>query len=35
MDRGVRLGRKPKLSAFQIVEAMARRANREALADIG
>ena len=35
MDRGVRLGRKPKLSAFQIVEAMARRANGEALADIG
>jgi DNA invertase Pin-like site-specific DNA recombinase len=35
MDRGVRFGRKPKLSQFQIAEALARRANDEALADIG
>jgi DNA invertase Pin-like site-specific DNA recombinase len=35
MDRGVQFGRKPKLSAFQINEALARRANGEALADIG
>jgi len=35
MDRGVRFGRKPKLSQFQIAEAVARRANGEALADIG
>jgi DNA invertase Pin-like site-specific DNA recombinase len=35
MDRGVVFGRKPKLSAFQINEALARRANGEALADIG
>jgi DNA invertase Pin-like site-specific DNA recombinase len=35
MDRGVRFGRKPKLSQFQIAEAIARRANGEALADIG
>ena len=33
--RGVRFGRKPKLTAHQIAEAMARRANGEALADIG
>jgi hypothetical protein len=25
MDRGVRFGRKPKLSQFQIAEALARR----------
>src|SRR5262249_3489398 len=35
MDRGVRFGRKPKLSQFQIAEALTRRANGEALADIG
>jgi DNA invertase Pin-like site-specific DNA recombinase len=35
MDRGVRFGRKPKLSQFQIQEALVRRANGEALADIG
>jgi DNA invertase Pin-like site-specific DNA recombinase len=35
MDRGIRFGRKPKLSQFQIAEALARRANGEALADIG
>jgi DNA invertase Pin-like site-specific DNA recombinase len=33
--RGVRFGRKPKLTQHQIAEAMARRANGEALADIG
>jgi DNA invertase Pin-like site-specific DNA recombinase len=33
--RGVRFGWKPKLSQFQIAEAMARRAHGEALADIG
>jgi len=33
--RGVRFGRKQKLSQFQIVEALSRRANGEALADIG
>jgi DNA invertase Pin-like site-specific DNA recombinase len=33
--RGVRFGRKPKLSAFQINEALARREAGEALADIG
>jgi DNA invertase Pin-like site-specific DNA recombinase len=33
--RGVQFGRKPKLSAFQVSEALARRANGEALADIG
>ena len=35
MDRGVQFGRKPKLSAFQMQEAMTRRANGESLADIG
>ena len=35
MDRGVQFGRKPKLSAFQMQEAMARRANGESLSDIG
>ena len=35
MDRGVRFGRKPKLSPFQIAEALTRRANGEALTDIG
>jgi DNA invertase Pin-like site-specific DNA recombinase len=34
-ERGVRFGRKPKLSQFQIAEALSRRANGEALADIG
>jgi DNA invertase Pin-like site-specific DNA recombinase len=33
--RGVRFGRKPKLSQFQISEALARREVGEALADIG
>jgi DNA invertase Pin-like site-specific DNA recombinase len=33
--RGVRFGRKPKLSQFQVQEALARRANGEALTDIG
>src|SRR6516164_9026730 len=33
--RGVRWGRKPKLSQYQIAEALARRANGEPLADIG
>jgi DNA invertase Pin-like site-specific DNA recombinase len=33
--RGVRFGRKPKLSAFQINEALARREAGEALTDIG
>jgi DNA invertase Pin-like site-specific DNA recombinase len=33
--RGIRFGRKPKLSQFQITEALARRANGEPLADIG
>jgi DNA invertase Pin-like site-specific DNA recombinase len=35
MDRGVKFSRKPKLSQFQIVEALARRANGEPLTDIG
>jgi DNA invertase Pin-like site-specific DNA recombinase len=34
-DRGVRFGRKPKLTAFQIAEALQRKANGEHLADIG
>jgi DNA invertase Pin-like site-specific DNA recombinase len=33
--RGVRFGRKPKLSPFQAQEALARREAGEALADIG
>ena len=33
--RGVNVGRKPKLSAFQIAEAIARRKAGEALIDIG
>jgi DNA invertase Pin-like site-specific DNA recombinase len=33
--RGVRFGRKPKLTQHQIAEAMARRQAGEALADIG
>src|SRR6516164_5554735 len=35
MDRGIRFGRKPKLSQFQIAEALSRREAGEALADIG
>jgi DNA invertase Pin-like site-specific DNA recombinase len=35
MDRGVRFGRKPKLSPFQIAEALARREAGEPLTDIG
>ena len=35
IDRGVKFGRKPKLSQFQIAEALARRGNGEPLADIG
>jgi DNA invertase Pin-like site-specific DNA recombinase len=33
--RGVRFGRKPKLTPHQIAEALARRANGEALTEIG
>jgi DNA invertase Pin-like site-specific DNA recombinase len=33
--RGVRFGRKPKLTSHQIAEAMARRERGEALAEIG
>src|SRR5262245_3630142 len=33
--RGVRFGRKPKLSEYQMKEALARRASGENLADIG
>jgi DNA invertase Pin-like site-specific DNA recombinase len=32
--RGVRFGRKPKLSQFQVQEALARRANGDALTEI-
>jgi DNA invertase Pin-like site-specific DNA recombinase len=32
---GVRFGRKPKLSQFQVREALVRRANGESLVDIG
>jgi hypothetical protein len=35
MARGVRFGRKPKLSRFQIEEAIARRSAGEALTEIG
>jgi DNA invertase Pin-like site-specific DNA recombinase len=35
MARGVRFGRKPKLTAHQVAEAKARRPAGEALADIG
>jgi hypothetical protein len=35
MDRGVRFGRKPKLSSFRIAEALRRREAGELLADIG
>jgi DNA invertase Pin-like site-specific DNA recombinase len=34
-DRGVRFGRKPKLSRYQIEEALARREAGEALSEIG
>jgi DNA invertase Pin-like site-specific DNA recombinase len=33
--RGVRFGRKPKLTAHQVQEALARRERGEALAEIG
>jgi DNA invertase Pin-like site-specific DNA recombinase len=33
--RGIRFGRKPKLTAFQIAEALRRREAGEPLADIG
>ena len=33
--RGVKFGRKPKLSAYQIAEALKRRTNGEALTEIG
>jgi len=33
--RGIKFGRKPKLSAFQIAEALARREAGETLSDIG
>ena len=33
--RGVRFGRKPKLSEYQVKEALVRRANGESLVDIG
>ena len=35
MARGVRFGRKPKLTAFQIAEAIRRREAGEAMTDIG
>jgi DNA invertase Pin-like site-specific DNA recombinase len=35
MGRGVKFGRKPKLSRFQIAEALARREAGEALTEIG
>jgi hypothetical protein len=35
MARGVRFGRKPKLSKHQIAEAKARREAGEAMTDIG
>jgi DNA invertase Pin-like site-specific DNA recombinase len=35
MARGVKFGRKRALTPFQVSEALARRANGEALADIG
>src|SRR6516162_8648468 len=34
MDRGVQFGRKPKLTPHQVAEALARRANGEALMEI-
>lgn len=35
MAKGVKFGRKPKLTAHQIAEALARRASGEGLSDIG
>jgi DNA invertase Pin-like site-specific DNA recombinase len=35
MARGVRFGSKPKLSPYQVAEALSRREAGEALADIG
>jgi DNA invertase Pin-like site-specific DNA recombinase len=35
MDRGIRFGRKPKLSDYQRQEALARRQSGEPLVDIG
>src|SRR5271166_5665856 len=35
LANGVRFGRKPKLTRYQVDEAVARRANGETLADIG
>jgi hypothetical protein len=35
MARGVRFGRKPKLSPFQVSEAIRRRDAGEAMTDIG
>jgi DNA invertase Pin-like site-specific DNA recombinase len=35
MARGVRFGRKPKLTAHQVAEAKARRGAGEAMTDIG
>jgi DNA invertase Pin-like site-specific DNA recombinase len=35
MNRGVKFGRKPKLTDYQIAEALARREAGECLADIG
>jgi DNA invertase Pin-like site-specific DNA recombinase len=35
LARGVKFGRKPKLSSYQIAEALARREAGETLADIG
>jgi DNA invertase Pin-like site-specific DNA recombinase len=35
MARGVQFGRKPKLSQFQVSEALRRRADGEPMADIG
>jgi DNA invertase Pin-like site-specific DNA recombinase len=35
MARGVRFGRKPKLTAHQVAEAIRRREQGEAMTDIG
>jgi DNA invertase Pin-like site-specific DNA recombinase len=35
MAKGIRFGRKPKLTQYQIAEARARRENGETLLDIG
>jgi DNA invertase Pin-like site-specific DNA recombinase len=34
MERGMRFGRKPKLTRYQVQEALARRESGEALRDI-